>query len=221
MAKTTATTEEYLEIIYMIESEGRTVIGARLAQIVKVSRPTVTATLRRLARDGFVKIAHDKTVGLTKNGLKAAEELQRRHRIVERWLTDVLKLDWAESDAEAHRLEHAMSDRVTERLNELLGFPSSCPHGNPIPGNRQKEVVKVFPLSQAAEGDQVRVVRISEYAENAADMLRYLGEHGLRPDAQVVIADKAYQQGTMTLRVGEKHFALTPQIADFVWVAVA
>ncbi len=221
MAKTTATTEEYLEIIYMIESEGRTVIGARLAQIMKVSRPTVTATLRRLARDGFVKIDRNKTIGLTKNGLKVAEELQRRHRIVERWLTDVLKLDWAESDAEAHRLEHAVSDRVMERLNELLGFPSSCPHGNPIPGNRQTDDAKVFPLSQAAEGDHVRVVRISEYVENAADMLRYLGEHGLRPDAQVVITDKAYQQGTMTLRVGEKHFALTPQIADFVWVAAA
>ncbi len=219
MAKTTATTEEYLEIIYMIESEGRTVKGARLAQIMKVSRPTVTATVRRLARDGFVKVDRNKSITLTKNGLERAEELQRRHRIVERWLTDVLKLDWAESDAEAHRLEHAMSDRVTERLNELLGFPSSCPHGNPIPGNQQKDDIKIFPLSQAAEGDQVRVVRISEYAENTADMLRYLGEHGLQPDALVLIADKAYQQGTMTLRVGDKHFALTPQVADFVWVA--
>jgi DtxR family transcriptional regulator, iron-dependent repressor len=219
MARTTATTEEYLEIIYMVESEGRTVKGARLAQVMQVSRPTVTATLRRLTRDGFVKVGRDKSIALTKNGLKRAEELQRRHRIVERWLTDVLKLDWAESDAEAHRLEHAMSDRVTDRLNELLGFPPSCPHGNPIPGNRQKGDVKMFPLSQASEGDHVRVVRISEYAENTADMLRYLGEHGLRPDAQVVIADKSYQHGTMTLRVGDKHFALTPQVADFVWVA--
>ncbi len=221
MAKTTATTEEYLEIIYMIESEGRTVIGARLAEIIKVSRPTVTATLRRLTRDGFIKQDQNKTITLTKNGLKVAEDLQRRHRIVERWLTDVLKLDWAESDAEAHRLEHAVSDRVLERLNELLGFPSTCPHGNPIPGNRRESVPKMFPLSQAAEGDRVRVVRISEYAENTADMLRYLGERGLRPDAEVAIADKAYEHGTLTLQVGEKHFALTPQIAEFVWVAKA
>ena len=221
MPKTTATTEEYLEVIYMIESEGRIVKGARLAQSLKVSRPTVTATLRRLSRDGFIKVNDDKTIALTKNGLKMAEELQRRHRIVERWLTDVLKLDWADSDAEAHRLEHAVSDKVAERLNEVLGFPATCPHGNPIPGNRQPNDGKVFPLSQAAEGDRVRVIRISEYAENTADMLRYLGEHGLRPNAQVAISDKAYQHGTLTLHVGEKHFALTPQIAEFIWVAKA
>src|SRR5918912_330100 len=132
---TTPTTEEYLEIIYMMAAEGQTVKGVRLAESLRVSRPTVTATLRRMASDGLVKRNAKKEVQLTKKGFKTADDLQRRHRIVERWLTDVLGFDWAQSDAEAHRLEHAVSDEVAERLNELLGRPATCPHGNPIPGN--------------------------------------------------------------------------------------
>src|SRR3989442_6957369 len=97
---TTPTIEEYLEIIYMMASEGQIVKGARLAASLRVSRPTVTATLRRMARDGLVRLNARKDIELTKHGFKMADDLQRRHRIVERWLTDVLGFDWAKSDAE-------------------------------------------------------------------------------------------------------------------------
>src|SRR5919202_1846989 len=204
---TTPTTEEYLEIIYMMADEGQTVKGARLAESLRVSRPTVMATLRRMARDGLVKLNAKKEIELTKKGFKTADDLQRRHRIVERWLTDVLGFDWAKSDAEAHRLEHAVSDEVVERLNELLGRPETCPHGNPIPGNaRSNAPARVFQLNQAHTGDRVKVTRISEYAENTGEMLRHLGERGLRPGAEVTIADVAPLHNTLTLKGNNNHF---------------
>lgn len=217
--KTTPTTEEYLEIIYMMNAENRVVKGARLAEIIGVSRPTVTATLRRMTRDGLIKQNEQKQVELTKKGYTIADTLQRRHRIIERWLTDELGFDWAKSDAESHRLEHVFSDEVIERLNETLGRPETCPHGNPIPGN-QREGVKSesFPLSHAAEGERVRVTRISEYAENVGDLLGYLGERGLRPNAEVVVTEISPINQALTLHSGDKHFSLSSQVADAVWV---
>jgi DtxR family Mn-dependent transcriptional regulator len=217
--ETTATTEEYLEIIYMMAAESRVVKGARLAEIIGVSRPTVTATLRRMTRDGLVKQNAKKEVELTRKGYAVADRLQRRHRIIERWLTDVLDFDWAKSDAESHRLEHVFSDEVIDRLNELLGRPETCPHGNPIPGN-QRDGTKpaAFPLSQAGENERVRVTRISEYAENVGDLLHHLGERGLRPGEEFTVADISPLGRGLTLHGRDKHFSISPQIADAVWV---
>jgi DtxR family Mn-dependent transcriptional regulator len=215
----TPAVEEYLEVIYMVQAEGQTVKGARLAKTLGVSRPAVTATLRRMARDGLVRVNANKDIRLTRRGFATADDLQRRHRIVERWLTDILGFDWAKSDAEAHRLEHVMSDEVIERLNKLLGRPATCPHGNPIPGNAHAAPAsQVFQLSRARGGDRVRVTRISEYAENVGELLCYLGECGLTPGAEITVADVAPLHSSVTLRVHKKHFALTPEIAEYVWV---
>lgn len=216
---TTATTEEYLEIIYMMAAESRVVKGARLAEIIGVSRPTVTATLRRMMRDGLIKQNAKKDIELTKKGYTIADTLQRRHRIIERWLTDVLAFDWAKSDAESHRLEHVFSDEIVDRLNEMMGRPETCPHGNPIPGNQRNGAnTASFPLTQAAEGDRVRVSRISEYAENTSDLLQYLGERGLRPDADIVVAEISPLNKVYTLRNGDIQFSISAQIAATVWV---
>jgi DtxR family Mn-dependent transcriptional regulator len=216
---TTPTTEEYLEVIYMMAAEGKVVKGARLAEIIGVSRPTVTATLRRMARDGLIKQDAKKQVELTKKGYTIADTLQRRHRIIERWLTDTLGFDWAKSDAESHRLEHVFSDEVVDRLNELLGYPETCPHGNPIPGNqRGSKTTPSFPLSQAREGDVLRVTRISEYAENTADMLVHLGARGLMPGAEVTVVDASLLNESITLRANGKHFSLSLKIANALWV---
>lgn len=215
----TPTVEEYLEVIYMMEAEDQTVKGARLAKTMGVSRPTVTATLRRMARDGLIKVNATKDIALTRRGFKTADDLQRRHRIVERWLTDILGFDWAKSDAEAHRLEHVMSEEVIERLNALLGRPATCPHGNPIPGNeRAGSAPDVLQLSRARAGERVRVTRISEYAENVAELLEYLGDCGVRPGVEMTVADVAHLHNSLTLRLGDKHFALSPEIAEYVWV---
>jgi DtxR family Mn-dependent transcriptional regulator len=216
----TAAVEGYLEVIYMMLAEGQPVIGARLAESLHVSRPTVTATLKRMVRDGYIKLNERKEITLTAKGQSIAEHLQRRHRIVERWLTDELGLDWAKSDAEAHRLEHAMSDQVVELLNQYLGSPATCPHGNPIPGNVRNVTPdpKIFPLSKANEGDQVIVMRISEYAENVSELLEYLGKRGIMPNATLTITAVAPLDGLLTFKVGNKTVALSRQIAGFVWV---
>lgn len=216
---TTPTTEEYLEVIYMMAAEGKIVKGARLAEIIGVSRPTVTATLRRMARDGLIKQDAKKQIALTKKGYAIADTLQRRHRIIECWLTGTLGLDWAKSDAEAHRLEHVFSDEVVDRLNELLGFPETCPHGNPIPGNRRgSPTTAVFPLSQARNGATLRVTRISEYAENTVEILHHLGARGLKPGAEITVVDLSPLNESVTLRAHGKHFSLSLKIANALWV---
>ncbi|TMF06219.1 MAG: metal-dependent transcriptional regulator [Chloroflexi bacterium] len=124
----------YLEAIYYMWSEGEPLRSARLADWLSVSRPTVTIGLRRMARDGMVRLTRSKEIELTAAGMKAAEAIVRRHRIMERWLTDALGLDWVTADEEAARLEHAVSEVVERRLYQALGRPRTCPHGNPIPG---------------------------------------------------------------------------------------
>ncbi len=217
---TTPTTEAYLEVIYMMEAEGQPVIGARLADSLHVSRPTVTATLKRLARDRLVQVNDHKEIRLTPRGQGIAEHLQRRHRVVERWLTDELGLDWAQSDAEAHHLEHAMSDQVAELLNKHLGFPATCPHGNPIPGNSPSVSVdgKTFQLCSAKEGHEVMVARISEYAENVAELLAYLGDRGLVPGARLEVVEVAPLGGPLTLKVGSRIVPISREVASYVWV---
>ncbi len=217
---TTPTTEEYLEIIYMMAAEDKVVKGARLAEIIGVSRPTVTATLRRMTRDGLIKQDAKKQIELTKKGYVIADTLQRKHRIIERWLTDVLGFDWAKSDAESHRLEHVFSDEIVNRLNEQLGFPETCPHGNPIPGNqRNAKAVREFLLAEAQEGEVVLVTRISEYVENSAGMLKHLGDRGVRPGAEIIVLDHSPLSDAVTLRIDGKSFALAAKIANAVWVA--
>src|ERR1700726_205627 len=125
----------YLEAIYYIRAEGERVRSARLADWLSVSRPTVTVALRRMTRDGMVRLNAHKEIELTARGDQAAAAIVRRHRIMERWLTDVLGLDWVTADEEAARLEHAVSEKVEQRLYEALGRPRTCPHGNPIPGH--------------------------------------------------------------------------------------
>ena len=217
---TTSTVESYLEIIFMMVVEGQPVIGARLADALHVSRPTVTATLQRMERDGLIKLNDRKEIQMTAKGQAIAEHLQRRHRVVERWLTDVLGFDWAKSDAEAHKLEHAMSDEVFELLNKQLGYPATCPHGNPIPGNTRSVMLdtKAIQLSAAREGERVTVVRISEYAENVGELLEYLGGRGVTPGAHIAVTEIAPLNGRLTLKLGSKVISMSREVAHFVWV---
>src|SRR5579859_3043180 len=129
-----ATVEEYLETIYNMSMEGEVVIGARLAQKFRVAPPTVTEMLKRLVRDGYVEMDNKRLVTLTEAGNQAAEAVLRRHRLTERFLVDMLGMQWHQVHEEACRLEHFISGAVEERVIASLNNPTTCPHGNPIPG---------------------------------------------------------------------------------------
>src|SRR5258708_26333467 len=148
----------YLEAIYYIWAEGEPVKSARLADWLSVSRPTVTVALRRMTRDGMVRFNARKDIELTAKGRRMAEAIVRRHRIMERWLTDALGLDWVTADAEAARLEHAVSEGVEKRLYKALGRPQTCPHGNPIPGYSEAVAREVM-LASLGAGDRASISR--------------------------------------------------------------
>ena len=216
--KTTPITEEYLEAIYMLADEHETVISARLSKLLHVSPPTVTATLRRLVRDGLVRFGPGKEVELTPKGKETSEKLIRRHRLVERWLTDVLGMGWAQSDAEAHRLEHALSPAVEVLLNKHLGYPSTCPHGNPIPGNPKPDDRAWRPLAGIDVGSQAIVRRVAEPAENAADVLTFVEARGLVPGAHIRLVGREPNEGALTIRIHDGDVAISTYIASNIYV---
>jgi DtxR family Mn-dependent transcriptional regulator len=183
----TETVEHYLEAIYYIAHEGEVPRASGLAEWLGVSPPTVSVTLQRLARDGWVEVAGDRRIALTRVGEAAAAGVVRRHRILERWLVDSLGLDWAAADREASRLGHGVSDLVVDRLDALLGHPLACPHGNPIPG-RGDVPADLLRLDQLSPGVAASVVRISEVAEHEApQLLRRLHKLGVTPERRVMV----------------------------------
>jgi DtxR family Mn-dependent transcriptional regulator len=208
----------YLEAIYYMWSEGETLRSARLADWLNVSRPTVTVALRRMARDGMVRLSVRKEIELTPTGLRAAEAIVRRHRIMERWLTDGLGLDWVTADEEAARLEHAVSDVVERRLYEVLGKPKTCPHGNPIPGY-SKPLPKEVRLASLKPGVQAAVSRVSEVAEREAPtLLTYLHERGLTPGREVKVVEVDGVGRTISIRAGKRSVTLSQDTAAKLWV---
>ncbi len=181
----------YLEAIFYIWNEGETVRSARLADWLGVSRPTVTVALRRMSRDGMVRLNAHKEIELTVKGRRMAEAIVRRHRIMERWLTDGLGLDWVTADEEAARLEHAVSDVVEKRLYEVLGRPATCPHGNPIPGYSEAAPDEMR-LTNVQAGSRASITRVSEVAEREAPLLlAYLHERKLVPGQEMLSHDTA------------------------------
>ncbi len=215
---TTASVQDYLAAIYDLAGSGRPVIGARLAKHMGISAPAVTEQIQRLTRGGYVKVGRGKALALTPKGREIAEVMARRHRLLERWLTDNLGLDWTDAHEEAHRLEHAISPRVEERLAEMLGMPSTCPHGNPIPGMAAPHRVEPFPLAQAREGATVIVERITEEAEADKRLLEHLWRNDVRPGRHLRIVDVAPWAGTITAASDDRTITLGLPAAAKIWV---
>ena len=218
---TTASVQDYLAAIYDLGSSRRPVIGARLAKHMGISAPAVTEAIQRLTRGGYVKVGQGKELGLTPKGRQIAEVMARRHRLLERWLTDILGLDWTQAHEEAHRLEHAISPRVEDRLAELLGMPSTCPHGNPIPGMAKPSRVEPFPLAQAREGTTVIVERITEEAEADRKLLEHLWKHEVRPGRRLRITEVALPAETITASSDGQTITLGLRAAAKIWVYLA
>ena len=174
-----------------------------------------------MARDGLLRADAGKEVLLTAEGDTKAASIVRRHRIMERWLTDTLGLDWVAADEEAARLEHAVSDRVEQRLYEALGRPNSCPHGNPIPGYAAQRSDELR-LSALPEGAEATVLRISEVAEREAPpLLRYLLERNLTPGAQVRVLEVDEVGRTLRVIADRREMTLSQETGGKIWVVPA
>jgi len=193
---------EYLMTIRYMHGEGQPVIAARLAERLGHSAATVSEMITRLGREGLVSVEPEtRQLNLTEAGRTAAERTFRRHALSEWLLTEVIGLGWAEADEEAHHLQHAMSDRVTDRIDDLLGRPPTCPHGNPIPRDGETpERPAGLRLSEATTGSDVTILRVTEEAEEDARLLTFLQENGVRPGHVFQVVDVAAHIGTMTLR---------------------
>ncbi|MGH3666219.1 MAG: metal-dependent transcriptional regulator, partial [Egibacteraceae bacterium] len=180
-------TEMYLRTVYELEEEGITPIRARLVERLGLSAPAVSETVARLEQDGLMRVAADRTLDLTDLGRQRAVSVMRKHRLAERLLVDVIGLEWEQVHNEACRWEHVISDAVEDRLVELLHSPTTCPHGNPIPGLSQTVAAPAADLVTIAEaaktGGRATVSRISEKLQGDVTAMRFLSEHGLRPGA--------------------------------------
>lgn len=190
--------EEYCECIYELHEDNLDVIQARIADRLRVSRPSVSEMVHRMHAEGLLILDGNK-ISLTANGEELAQRVVRRHRIAERFLTDVLNLSWAQAHQEAGKWEHVISDEVEEALERVLGNPTTCPHGNPIPGT-DYDPPEMMPLAQVGVGQQFVVSRIPEELEFTPGMLDFLEQYNLIPGGRGVVSGFG-REGDMTVEV--------------------
>jgi DtxR family transcriptional regulator, Mn-dependent transcriptional regulator len=211
------TVEDYLGVIYTLARDGERVIGARLAESLDVSAPTIAATLKRMERDGWIMIAEDKVITLTEKGCSMAMSVIRRHMLTEWMLSRVLKLPLSDLHREAHHIEHTLSSEVEERLKTEMDDPRFCPHGNPLPGF-EDEVSQWQPLSQVNVDQDVVLMRIHENIEDQYESLSFLEANGLTPGTRISIIDRLPFNETMRIQVGGNLVTLGLNLADLMYV---
>ncbi len=221
--------EEYLEALFKLSCEENALTPARLAEYMKVTPPTALDMLRRLEKEGYVRYQGPgagkgrgagagrsrRTIVLTPKGERAARTLIRRHRLSERFLTDMLGMDWETAHREACRLEHVISPEVEERLSRMLGNPETCPHGYPIPdenGHMVEEEVK--PLCDFCPDEKGCIARVEE---DEPELLQYLASLGLMPEVDVEVVEVAPFGGPLLVRIGDSQYALGREVASKIW----
>ena len=207
----TVAEEEYLETIYWLEEAGLPITGANIARAMQLSAPTVHEMVGRLETDGYITRGEDRSLAFTDHGLQHAAGVVKRHRMIERFLTDVLGIPWDEVHEEAERLEHAMSPVLEERMMAAIGDAKTCPHGHPIvEGAREPGV----PLADVSEGASVRVLR---FENEAVDLLHYLKEAGLHPGLEGQLAGSGADE--VAIESSDGRHAVTRSVAETVSVA--
>lgn len=212
----TESIEEYLEAIYKLGERGQPVALSALAERLKISSVSANEMVRKLVERELVLYEPYKGVSLTPAGQTQALAVIRRHRLWERFLTDVLGLPWDQVHEEACRLEHVTSPLVEERLAQLLGEPETCPHGHPMPTVEGEMVVETGrPMAELTAGQRARVLRVPEGDDV---LLRYLASLGLRPQASFRVEVVAPFQGPLTVQVGEAQHVLGRELASQIVV---
>lgn len=204
--------QEYLLALRVMTGDGARVTASQVGRRLGVTTQAASEMFRRLAADGLVVLSGTRELALTEAGRAAADAIFRRHALCEWLLTEIVGLGWAESDVEAERLQAAISPRVEARLDELLGHPETCPHGNPIDLDTTRRRPVGVPLSTIPGGERVTIYRITEEAEEDAGLLSYLEARGLRPGAHVRILARSESLDSLTLEgpLGRATLGLRP-----------
>ena len=211
--KPTPTIEDYLGVIYTLDRDREKVIGARLAELLDVSPPTVTVTLKRMLRDHWISIDESKHIHLTPSGSEAAQSVIRRHMLTEWLLSRVLDIPWSELHAEADKLEHSISRDVEDRLTATLEDPSACPHGNPMPG--QESISNNWQaLTSFTKGDTCIIKRIHEWLEDDPETMKFLEENLVLPGNIAEIQEVLPFNKTIQLKIKDKRVTIGFDIAD-------
>lgn len=195
----TSTVENYLKHVLLLSESGETLVSmGSLALALDVVPGTVTTMVKALADEGLVEHQPRHGVRLTPDGRRVALSVLRKHRLVETFLVNVLKMDWSKVHEEAEQLEHVISDEVLDRLDALLGHPDTDPHGDPIPTRQGKLKSQVYAtLATCVAERPLRIVRILEQSE---DFLRYAEQNGLLPGAALQVTDRNLMAGLVTLK---------------------
>lgn len=212
----TISKENYLKAIAEAESQGEMVIAATLARWLQVSRPAVTMAIRRLKRDGLIRVTAAGEITLAREGREIADRVMNRHHLIERMLTEIFGMEWYKVHEEAEQMEHAVSADFERRLREKLGEDESCPHGNRVgmdrPQDRRKRGWK--PLDEISERGLAQVTSVFERDRR---LLEYLEGLGIRPGVKLRMVSRNHDE-TLTLSVGGKSVQLARPAATKVWI---
>lgn len=208
--------EEYCETIFELNEDGQRVIQARIADRLEVSRPAVSEMVRRLVDEGLVEVDKHE-ISLTEDGRELATTMVRRHRLAERFLTDMLGLSWAEAHHEAGKWEHVISPAVEDAIVKQLDDPTTCPHGNPIPGSGYVER-ELVPLSSLSTGSTATITRIPEELEFTPGLLEFLESNEIVPGVEATVVT-ASPDGTTTIEVAGSAVGVSAFTAERILVA--
>jgi len=212
----TESTEDYLKAIYSIEREQGKVLTTQLAQRLKVTPASATGMVRKLSEMKLVSYKKYQGVALTLSGKKIALEVIRHHRLLELYLNEVMGVPWDKVHLEAEKLEHAISEELEDRIDELLGFPTKDPHGAPIPSKSGK--VEKRSSSNLAGLKAGQKALIAEVDDEDSELLRYAGDLGLYPGESVTVIAVAPFKGPLTLKLNEKEVIVGREAAELILV---
>ncbi|MFP7695844.1 metal-dependent transcriptional regulator [Trueperella sp. LYQ143] len=224
MSQLIDTTEMYLKTVYELYEEDIPALRARIVERLEQSGPTVSETVSRMERDGLLHVGSNRHIEFTAEGLQQALHVMRRHRLVERLLSDVIKLDWPQLHDEACRWEHVVSEDVADKIAQLLDDPHSDPYGNPIPDREAQEIYTVSQdgvtalstLEESAHGRIYTIARIAESVQLDVDILEMLYDEGVLPGADIVVNE--VRDGDVLVSCGEHAVRLSGDVARGIFI---
>ncbi|HEY6952324.1 MAG TPA: metal-dependent transcriptional regulator [Bacteroidota bacterium] len=211
--------ENYLKNIYKIQTVEGKVSTTSLSEKLQISPASVSEMIKKLAEEGSLTHTPYKGVELTESGKRMALKILRKHRLWEMFLVEVLHFGWEEIDEEAEKFEHIMSGKMEDKIDEVLGFPSVDPHGDPIPSkNGTVKVVRSYPLSDVKDGVIVRVLRVNDANP---ELLQYASSIGLSLNKRLSVKQKMKFDNSLVVKIGSREMTISATLAENIFVETA